>query len=59
MPRRSRSSSITRRMPLRSDTSSIDTGSSATSTSGPRVIAQAMATRWRWPPESSWGNRSR
>ena len=46
-------------MPLRSETSSIETGSSATSTSGSRTIAHAIATRCRWPPDSSCGNRSR
>ena len=30
-------------------------GSSAISSFGPAAIAAAMATRWRWPPESWCG----
>ncbi len=30
-------------------------GSSAMITRGSQAIAMAMATRWRWPPESSCG----
>ena len=37
------------------DTSSAETGSSATSSLGCRVSARAMPMRWRWPPENSWG----
>ena len=28
-------------------------------TAGSRTIARPSATRWRWPPESSFGLRSR
>ena len=55
-PRRSRSRL---RTPSRIDTSSIDTGSSASSASGSAPSARAIATRWRWPPDSSCGNLSR
>ena len=30
-------------------------GSSSTITFGFRIIARAMAMRWRWPPENSCG----
>ena len=40
----------------RTDASSIETGSSATMSSGLRIIARATATRWRWPPLSMWAN---
>ena len=30
-------------------------GSSAMMSFGSRVSAMAMSTRWRWPPDSSWG----
>jgi hypothetical protein len=33
----------------------MDTGSSARRYSGSRIIARAMLTRWRCPPESVWG----
>ena len=46
-------------MPARTETSSMDTGSSAMSSRGPMTSAAAIATRWRWPPESSCGYRSR
>src|SRR5437762_10610673 len=45
--------------PRRIDTSSIDTGSSASSASGSAPRARAIATRCRWPPDSSCGNLSR
>ena len=51
-PRRSRSSC---RMPSRSETSIIDTASSATRTSGSTVRARAITTRWRMPPDSMCG----
>src|SRR5659263_57511 len=35
----------------------METGSSAISTLGSGARARAMATRWRWPPESSCGRR--
>ena len=37
------------------DTSSADTGSSATTSFGRVMSARAMAMRWRWPPENSCG----
>src|SRR5947209_15992490 len=33
------------------DTSSAETGSSATTMRGPTAMARAMPMRWRWPPE--------
>ncbi len=36
-------------------TSSIEVGSSATTKLGLMTSALAIATRWRWPPESSCG----
>ncbi len=41
----------------RSDTSSAETGSSQTTRRGRVASALAIATRWRWPPESSAGKR--
>src|SRR5215218_8101192 len=41
-----------------SDTSRAESGSSATTKSGWRITARAMATRWRCPPENSCGKRS-
>src|SRR6266705_75119 len=43
--------------PARIDTSSMDTGSSATMNSGWRTIARAIATRCRCPPLNSCGYR--
>jgi len=43
--------------PARIETSSMDTGSSATMNSGWRTIARAIATRCRCPPLSSCGYR--
>ena len=37
------------------ETSSAETGSSATSSLGFSVSARAMPMRWRWPPENSLG----
>ena len=37
-------------------TSSAVVGSSAMITSGSLAIAMAIITRWRIPPENSWGN---
>ncbi len=37
------------------ETSSADTGSSATTSLGRVMSARAMAMRWRWPPENSCG----
>ncbi len=42
-------------MPRRTETSSIEVGSSATMTCGLTASARAMLMRWRWPPESSCG----
>ena len=39
-------------------TSSAVVGSSAISTAGSSATAMAIITRWRMPPESSWGNES-
>ena len=49
------SPSISDRISPRTDASSADTGSSATSMLGLRTMAPAMITRWRWPPEISYG----
>ena len=40
------------------ETSSAETGSSATMKSGSAAMARAMPMRWRWPPENSCGKRS-
>ena len=40
------------------ETSSAETGSSATISLGSRARARARPMRWRWPPENSWGYRS-
>ncbi len=37
------------------ETSSAETGSSQMSSEGSMARARATPTRWRWPPESSWG----
>src|SRR5215467_12839709 len=42
-------------MPSRMETSSIETGSSASRTRGRAASARAMATRCRCPPDSSCG----
>ena len=39
--------------------SRFDSGSSMQKTCGLRTIARPIATRWRWPPESALGLRSR
>ena len=54
-PSRSRRSLSRLSRPSRIDTSSIETGSSASRTCGSTASARAMATRWRWPPDSSCG----
>src|SRR6266699_3180227 len=53
----SRRSSMRFITPARIDTSSMLTGSSAMMIFGWSTIARAIATRCRWPPESSCGNR--
>ena len=50
--RRFLSSSSTARICACTETSSIETGSSQISPSGSSTRAAAIATRWRWPPES-------
>jgi hypothetical protein len=37
------------------ETSSADTGSSATTNAGSSMSARAIAMRWRCPPENMWG----
>ena len=37
------------------ETSSALTGSSQTTSRGDSASARAMAMRWRWPPENSYG----
>ena len=49
------SSSSTCRICERTETSSIETGSSQMIPSGSSTSVAAIATRWRWPPESSCG----
>ena len=39
------------------ETSSAETGSSATISFGRSASARAMPIRWRWPPENSCGKR--
>ena len=39
------------------ETSSAETGSSATTSLGFSAIARATPMRWRWPPENSCGKR--
>ena len=46
---------MSERISPRTEASSADTGSSATSRLGSSTIAPAMITRWRWPPEISYG----
>src|SRR5947209_10426994 len=47
------------RVSTRSLASRFDSGSSIRNTEGSRTMARPMATRWRWPPESCFGRRSR
>ena len=47
------------RICTRSLASRFESGSSIRKTCGLRTIARPIATRWRWPPESSFGLRSR
>ena len=39
------------------ETSSAETGSSATTSFGFSAMARATPMRWRWPPENSCGKR--
>ena len=48
---------ISTRICTRSLASRLDSGSSNRNTCGSRTMARPMATRWRWPPESSRGLR--
>ena len=50
---------ISARVWTRSLASRFESGSSIKNTAGSRTIARPSATRWRWPPESSFGLRSR
>ncbi|CUO30190.1 Protein of uncharacterised function (DUF1602) [Flavonifractor plautii] len=54
-----RSLMISARIWLRSLASRLDSGSSIRNTWGSRTMARPMATRWRWPPDSALGLRSR
>ena len=47
------------RICTRSLASRLESGSSIRNAAGSRTIARPMATRWRWPPESLAGLRSR
>ena len=47
------------RMLTRSFASRFDSGSSIRNAFGSRTMARPIATRWRWPPESAAGRRSR
>ncbi len=50
---------ISMRVATRSAASRFDSGSSNRNTFGLRQMARPMATRWRWPPDSALGSRSR
>ena len=47
------------RIETRSFASRFESGSSIRNAFGSRTIARPIATRWRWPPESAAGLRSR
>ena len=47
------------RVATRSAASRLESGSSKRKSLGVRTMARPMATRWRWPPESSAGRRAR
>ena len=47
------------RVSTRSFASRFESGSSIRNTLGSRTIARPIATRWRWPPDSALGLRSR
>ena len=49
---------ISSRVCARSLASRLDSGSSNRNTAGWRTMARPIATRWRWPPDSSRGLRS-
>ena len=46
------------RVLTRSAASRLESGSSKRKSFGVRTMARPMATRWRWPPESSAGRRA-
>ena len=46
------------RVATRSAASRLERGSSKRKSFGVRTMARPMATRWRWPPESSPGRRA-
>ena len=48
-----------RASPTRSFASRFESGSSIRNAFGSRTIARPIATRWRWPPDSCAGRRSR
>ncbi len=50
---------ISTRIWVRSSASRLDSGSSKRKIRGSRTMARPIATRWRWPPESWPGLRSR
>jgi len=50
---------ISARICTRSFASRFESGSSMRKTCGSRTIARPIATRWRWPPDSCRGFRSR
>ena len=52
------SRAISARVWTRSLASRLDSGSSIRNTAGSRTMARPSATRWRWPPDSSFGLRS-
>src|SRR5262245_48206313 len=56
-PRRCRSSNNRLSTWARTETSSAETGSSATTRRGSVASARAMPMRWRWPPENACGKR--
>ena len=56
-PRSSRSVLNRLTIDMRSEASTIDTGSSATISAGLGISARAIATRCSWPPDSSCGKR--
>ena len=57
-PRSRRSSASRFRICACTETSSAEVGSSHTTMRGRSTSARAIATRWRWPPDSSAGRRS-
>ncbi len=57
VPRRWCSACSSLRICTRSLASRLDSGSSNRNTLGSRTMARPIATRWRWPPESSRGRR--